>query len=328
MEAANTEGLDDVALSDWPTPLAGLNLRPTHIPAKEYYSLSIDNLRTYPVYFPGREPEGYWEMLQHLGPKPIIEPERLQTEAEWIDAGRRVFAEADHIHLRTSDPKLIAMARDPGTYTGKTPLPDGTANDIRWVPTRNGIVLGIRDCAVCHTRYLPDGTAVPGAPRDGAIGSASAVGLIGPMQAAKRVVNASAPFHMGPQPFGEWLYQAWGVPWRENDINARLKTMTAQDYAPLLLAFFRGGGNPRWNGSIFFPTKIPDLIGIKDRKYIDHTATHQHRGVGDLMRYAALVDYAETADFGPHHMLGPGTKEYRQECQTKRCTHSLSTSTL
>jgi hypothetical protein len=26
-------------------------------------------------------------------------------------------------------------------------------------------------------------------------------------------------------------------------------------------------------------TKIADLIGIKHRKYIDHTATHRHRGL-------------------------------------------------
>lgn len=299
---------DDAALTDWPLPLAGLNTRPTHISSREYYSLAVDNLRTYPVYFPGREPIGYWEMLQHQGPIPLIEPQNLKTEADWIEAGRKVFAEADHIHLRTFDAKLIAIARDPATYQGKRPLPDGTVNDIRWVPTRDGVALGIRDCSAGHTRYLEDGTAIPGAPRDSELGSASAAGLIGPMQTAKRVVNASAPFHMGPQPFGEWLYQAWGVPWRENDVNTRLKTMTEKEYAPLLRAFFRGGGNPRWNGSIFFPTKIPDLIGIKDRKYIDHTATHRHRGIGDLMRYAALVDFAETADFGPHHMLAPGTQ--------------------
>ncbi len=128
------------------------------------------------------------------------------------------------------------------------------------------------------------------------------------MQMAKRVVNAGAPFHMGPQPFGEWLYQAWGVPWREDDVNSRLKAMTEAEYLPLLRAFLRSGGNSRWNGSLFFPAKIPDLIGIKERKYIDHTATHQHRNIGDLMRYAALVAFAETADFGPYHMLAPGTK--------------------
>src|SRR5437773_11953636 len=81
---------DEAALADWATPVAGLNVRPTHISAKEYYSLAIDNLRTYPVYFPGREPEGYWEMLQHVGPKPLIEPEKLKTEADWIEAGRKV----------------------------------------------------------------------------------------------------------------------------------------------------------------------------------------------------------------------------------------------
>src|SRR5436190_18279720 len=61
---------DEAALADWATPLAGLNRRPTHISAKEYYSLTVENLRTYPVYFPGREPDGYWEMLRRIGPKP------------------------------------------------------------------------------------------------------------------------------------------------------------------------------------------------------------------------------------------------------------------
>jgi hypothetical protein len=82
---------DEAALAEWATPLAGLNVRPTHITAKEYYSLPIDNLKTYPVYLPSREPPGYWEMLNHIGPRPMIEPETLKTEADWIDAGRMIF---------------------------------------------------------------------------------------------------------------------------------------------------------------------------------------------------------------------------------------------
>jgi len=69
-----------------------------------------------------------------------------------------------------------------------------------------------------------------------------------------------------------------------------------------------GGALLRWNGSMFYPAKIPDLIGMKDRKYIDATATHLHRGIGDLMRYAALVSFAEAVDFGPHHVLSPDTQ--------------------
>jgi CxxC motif-containing protein (DUF1111 family) len=53
---------------------------------------------------------------------------------------------------------------------------------------------------------------------------------------------------------------------------------------------------------------MPDLIGLKERKYLDHTATHLHRNIGDLMRYAALVSFADSADFGPHHMLAPETR--------------------
>ena len=39
--------------------------------------------------------------------------------------------------------------------------------------------------------------------------------------------------------------------------------------------------------------QIPDLIGIRDRRYLNHTGTHLHRSVGDLMRYAALAQGAE-----------------------------------
>src|SRR5207237_4788966 len=79
--------------------------------------------------------------------------------------------------------------------------------------------------------------------------------------------------------------------------------MTEAEYANLRSAFLRSGGTPRWNGSLYYPAKIPDLIGVKERKYIDHTGTHLHRGIGDLMRYAALVSFAETSDYGPHRML-------------------------
>jgi hypothetical protein len=59
----------------------------------------------------------------------------------------------------------------------------------------------------------------------------------------------------------------------------------------------------RWNGSFYYPSKIPDLIGVKNRKYLDATGTHLNRGIGDLMRYTALVSFAESSDFGQYHML-------------------------
>ena len=61
---------DEAALENWATPVAGLNLRPKHITARGYYSLKVENLRTYPVYAPGMEPDGYWKKLQDVGPMP------------------------------------------------------------------------------------------------------------------------------------------------------------------------------------------------------------------------------------------------------------------
>src|SRR6267142_4753108 len=105
-----------------------------------------------------------------------------------------------------------------------------------------------------------------------------------------------------------WLFRSYGVPWRKDNLDEQLKATTKVEYDALIGGIVRGGGVPRWNGSLFYPAKIPDLIGIKDRKYIDHTATHLHRGAGDVMRYAALVSYAETVDFGAYHMLENGAR--------------------
>ena len=44
----------------------------------------------------------------------------------------------------------------------------------------------------------------------------------------------------------------------------------------------RQGTSPR------YPAQIPDLIGVKDRRYLDHTGLVRHRSIGDLMRYAAI----------------------------------------
>ena len=305
---------DEAALVDWATPVAGLNVRPTHISPKDYYSLAVENLRTYPVYFPGREPAGYWEMLQRVGPKPLIEPEKLKTETDWIEAGRRVFDEADHLHLRTFDPKFVAAARSRETFeqANTKPLPDGTVFGSRWVPTKQGVALSFGNCSNCHLVYLSDGTRVPGAPSFAEVSRTRDPKyrnpLINLVQFANHIVTGGTPFRMGLEPLGMWLYRAYGVPWRKDDINERVKAITKPEYDALGAATVRGGGVPRWNGSLYYPAKIPDLIGIKERKYIDHTATHLHRGIGDLMRYAALVSFAETVDYGPYHMLGEDTK--------------------
>ena len=112
--------------------------------------------RTYPVYFPGREPAGYWEMLRAKKPEPLIAP-GARTDAEWIDAGRRVFEEIDVPAFRSTDPQLIAMARSLEEFAkrGGQAQKDGRVLGLRWVPTSKGLALGLSDCAAVTRASCP-----------------------------------------------------------------------------------------------------------------------------------------------------------------------------
>jgi hypothetical protein len=299
---------DEKALADWATPLAGINVRPSHMSSAEYYSLPTDNLKTWPVYLRGKEPEGYWQMLQRVGPQPMIQPERLHSPADWVEAGRTVFEHIDHLHLRTHDPELIEIVRRGDLLV---PLPDGTASNARWVPTKDGVALGFPNCAGCHRLITPEGIVIPGAPTFAVVAQRTGPAgptLIGRAQQAQRFVTGGSPVRNGAEPVGMWLYNAFRVPWVKDDIHEKLKTTSQAEYNALVAAGLRGGAAPRWNGSLYFPAKVPDLIGIGERKYIDHTATHLNRGTGDLMRYAALVSTAESTRFGPHNVLAAGSE--------------------
>ena len=47
------------------------------------------------------------------------------------------------------------------------------------------------------------------------------------------------------------------------------------------------------------PPQIPDLIGVKDRKYLDHTGLLIQRSIADMMRYSALNQGADNlASYG------------------------------
>jgi mono/diheme cytochrome c family protein len=287
---------DEDALQEWATPLVGLNARPGHCSRAEYDRAPIDNLRTYPVYYPGREPAGYWEMLQAVGPKPLIEPGALHTEADWTRAGKRVFEEYDVPSFRVRDPQAIAAVRRADSFARSpvTARADGTLPDLRWIPTADGLTLGLANCASCHTRVMNDGTLVHGAPPN------ENPSPLGPFRIAPWAVS---PLDLTGDSPGMMFWRSFAVPWIADDIHEQFKTIAPADLGPLVRPAFAVGLFPRWNGSNFYATKIPDLIGIKDRKYIDHTATHQHRSPADLMRYAALVTYADASDFGPYRML-------------------------
>jgi hypothetical protein len=300
---------DEQALADWALPIAGLGVAPTHMTSDEYYALPEENLRSYPVYMPNLEPPGYWDEIRSVGPRPLFERETLETEADWIAAGKRVFY--DWVVLRTLDPAVIAQARDQDAMeaAGAGPLPGGTINGLRWLPTPNGVALGMSNCSACHLLYLPDDTAVAGA-SSFAIPNTYRNGLGGAIRRAAHALPGEAPFSLAGS-IGSWSYQAYAAPWTHDPAGERLRDITPDQFNAYIGAGIAGGGVARWNGSILYPAKIPDLIGFQERKYIDHTATHRHRNIGDLMRYAALVSFAETIDFDGQRMIEPGTRRFQ-----------------
>lgn len=183
---------------------------------------------------------------------------------------------------------------------------------LRWVPTKQGIALSVANCSGCHVLHRSDGTIIAGAPRLAEVSRTRQFKFRGVdaryLESANHVLRGTPPFVMGGATLGLWFYQAYGVPWLKDDPNQRLKSITEVEYRALVAAEQHGGAITRWNGSPLYPAKIPDLIGFKDRKYIDHTGTHLHRGIGDLMRYAAQVSFAEMTDFGPYDLLAPDTR--------------------
>lgn len=301
---------DDAALSGWATPVAGLGAPPSYPTAAEYYAAPVDDLRTYPVYHPAREPSGYREWIRAQGPRPIIEPATLRTEADWIAAGRRVFEQLDDRNSRSEDPRVLAhftsaaavdRYRD-GAHDAVSK--DGVLLDYRWVMDRDGrLKISFSSCAGCHTRLMADGSLLPGAPCNFDISSAPAVGLMLAQIDAGDGLSRGARF-----------YSEFGVPWLADDPHARFRDLADEELDRFLE---QPSGEPpgtmfaRINGSPLYATRMADLRGIKDRRWLDATATHRNRGPADVARYGILVEYAETGVFGPHHLRPPARARVR-----------------
>jgi len=293
---------DAKELATWATPIAGINATPTYYTEEEYYAAPEDNLRTYPVYHPDYEPKGYQEWLKKQGAQPIIEPDKLKTDSDWIEAGRRVFDELDVPIVRTSNPRAFEFLRNREAIKkqGVVVTKDGVMPSLRWVVMKDGeIKLGLSECAGCHTRVMEDGTVIRGAQGNLHLDN----------EALGALLEGFAKFN---QKLGITLQQSeyifYGVPWIKDDIHERFKTMSEEeinkvDGPPM------PGTIPRFNGSPYYITKIPDLIGVKDRRYLDHTGTHLNRGPEDIARYGILVASADDGAIGPHKFF---TEEQRR----------------
>src|SRR5262245_28768998 len=284
---------DDQAMPLLRFPLADPSATPFHVSSDYYYRIPVRPIyKSYPVYAPGREPAGYEEWLKEQEAETIFDSSKLKTEADWVEAGELVFDAPIFydVLVRASDVKNPQWHEKTGARTAK----DGTLPYFRYVIREKGKVeLGTVSCAMCHTRVMPDGTVIKGAQGNF------------PFERAGEFIAKQT---FTPERLRILERSFFGVPWIKPDPLIGLDHMSLDQIAEWH-AVIPPGVIARHGTSPFYPPQVPDLIGIKDRKYLDHTGLQLHRSIVDMMRYAALNQGADIlASYGG---FIPGARDFR-----------------
>ncbi len=272
---------DATAVAGLEVPLANPRYSPQHISQAEYYKIPVRAIyKSYPVYDPEREPAGYREWLSHQEPVVIdFAAANFATHEDWIRAGELVFnapISYGPVFFGAADVRDPAFLKKSGMPVAK----DGTIPFARWVIRRKGeIELGTMGCNTCHTRVLPDGTVVPGAQgnnpgdREGAMLLRRSAGIVPADKLLERMRGFARQFEL---------------PWLPGDPNRKAQTLSLEQFIAAG-ENIPAGVTARASTSMFLPPQIPDLIGVQERRYLDHTGLVRQRDIGDLMRYASLV---------------------------------------
>jgi hypothetical protein len=272
---------DDAELAMLEVPTANPVATPRHVSAEFYYRIPVRTIyKSYPVYHPDREPPGYMDRLRTLEPEVAFDPSLLKTEEDWIRAGEVVFEAPIAFDALAKIDKI----RDSEWYrqTGMPVAADGTMPYVRYVVLEKGkVAVGEFSCATCHTRVLPDGSVIKGAQGNYPLGRLDAQGHRERAARAKDPIKFAKSFPLG-------FRSPYGAPWLgENDPAARYAKLSVEEISALDDAI-PAGVQARFGTSAFNPVQVPDLIGVRDRHYLDRTGHIRHRSIGDLMRYAAL----------------------------------------
>jgi hypothetical protein len=304
---------DVEALHEMELPLAGFEQPVRHAPLSFYNAVPVLSIaRGYPVYHPDKEPKGYLAALQETEPEFVaFEPQQFHSDGDWIKAGELVFHAPD-----TGRGPSLTDVHDPEWYK-RLDVPvaaDGTLPSFRYVIRKKGeVAIEGANCARCHTRVHRDGplagTVITGAPTNFPVMGRLAQDLRTRAkekgeQAGLELARLAVP---GP-------HMLWNPgPGKQHDRLTFDDFVAAIEGAPPGVAFRIGTG-------VMYVPKIPDLIGVKDRKYLDATGLVRHRSPGDLMRYAALVGGRMSGmerhiTYGDWRPLGalPAQKRYTDE---------------
>ena len=220
-------------------------------------------------------PPGYIEKLKKLASELAFDPGRLKTKEDWVRAGETVFDAAAAYGIEVDMEDLT----NPEWYaaTGVSVAKDGTVPWVRYMIRATGNVeVGNLSCGFCHTRVLPDGSVVKGAQSNFSFDKARTF--------RNRRRGNAAEFRRDELGF-------FTVQWVPT-MQARLEAMSMEEFNAAHDAI-PPGVFARNRSSPFYPPAVPDLIGVRDRKYLGRTGATVHRSLADLMRYASLAQGIE-----------------------------------
>ena len=275
---------DDEEIARHEVPLAQPDASPKHVSSDYYYRIPVRPIyKSYAVYAYGHEPPGYFESLTQQEPALVWDAKgrspSLETDAALIRAGELVFDAP--LVLNTTVAVEDVRDRRWLAATGAPVAADGTLPGMQYVIRKKGVVeLGSTSCGFCHTRVMPDGSKLKGAQ-----GNLPVQRLVA---FRWRTAAAAAPdkdqFTTATRTFLKRLHAA---PYLRPDPQDRIDTMSIEEITALFDSY-PPGVSLRQRGNSFLPIQVPDLIGVKDRRYLDRTGLEIHRSIGDLMRYSAL----------------------------------------
>ena len=285
-------------LASFELPLVQADRSAQHATPDYYYRLAVRPIyKSYPIYAPGREPAGYMEWLAQQEPALAFDAAAITADTDWSTAGEAVF----DAPLGYGATFRVAAVRDPAWYArNQVPVTrDGVMPFSRYVIRKKGVVeAGSGSCLMCHARVMRDGTLLKGAQGNFPADRIVADNL---RQQAASTTDAAALLdgvRLGQRTF-------FSMPWQSPDPIARVASMSLDDIARAYDAV-PAGASTRVNLSLFAPAQIPDLIGVQERQFLDHTGLVRQRSIADLMRYVAIVQGANAFDrFGDFLLVDP-----------------------
>src|SRR5438128_8858850 len=261
---------DDEAVASLEVPLADPRYSPVHVSSDYYYRMSVRQIyKSYPIYAPGKEPPGYMEWLKQQEPEIVFDAAKLKTESDWIRAGELVFNAPIAYQDASSSPFLDRRFYEQAAVPVAK---DGTVPFRVYVIRKKGVVeVGGTSCAECHTRVLPGGSIVSGA--QGNFPNVQLVAFRGRRRAAQ-ANDQEKQAMLAEMHQSETVRH--GAPWMQPDPAERFASV---DQTVAALEAVPPGVFVRQGPTVRYAVVVADLIGVKDRHYLDRTGLVRQRSI-------------------------------------------------